>query len=137
MTDNASSITTIDAPVTSKANPKRDIKPRRQPPYNVILLDDDDHSYEYVILMLNRLFGHTLETAFRMAREVDETGRVIVDTTTRARGLGWTSSPPPRWSGRNLNAIRFTPLAATDSSSGARGACRLSLNRARPDRGYL
>ena len=85
MTDNASSITTIDAPVTSKANPKRDIKPRRQPPYNVILLDDDDHSYEYVIMMLNRLFGHTLETAFRMAREVDETGRVIVDTTTLER----------------------------------------------------
>lgn len=79
------SSTTIDAPVTSKAKPKNDSKPRRQPPYNVILLDDDDHSYEYVILMLNRLFGHTLEDAFRMAREVDQTGRVIVDTTTLER----------------------------------------------------
>ncbi len=60
-------------------------KPRRQPPYNVILLDDDDHSYEYVIEMLGKLFGHGLEKAFLMAVEVGTTGRVIVDTTTLER----------------------------------------------------
>jgi ATP-dependent Clp protease adaptor protein ClpS len=50
-------------------------------PYNVILLDDDDHSYEYVILMLKRIFGHPVEKGYEMAREVDDTGRVIVATT--------------------------------------------------------
>jgi ATP-dependent Clp protease adaptor protein ClpS len=60
-------------------------KPRRQPPYNVILLDDDDHTFEYVIEMLGQLFGHTKEAAFLMAVEVDATGRVIVDTTTLER----------------------------------------------------
>ncbi len=85
MADNDSTTTTIDAPAASPAKPASDNKPRRQPPYNVILLDDDDHSYEYVILMLNRLFGHKLEDAFRMACEVDQTGRVIVDTTTMER----------------------------------------------------
>lgn len=59
--------------------------PRTAPLWNVVLLDDDDHSYEYVIEMLQQLFHHGRETAYRMAREVDVSGRVIVDTTTRER----------------------------------------------------
>lgn len=51
-----------------------------QPPYHVVLLDDQDHTYEYVIEMLGRLFGHSRERAFAMAREVDTSGRVIVFT---------------------------------------------------------
>jgi len=51
----------------------------------VILIDDDDHTYAYVIEMLKKLFGHTWWRAYRMAREVDKTGRVIVDTTTLER----------------------------------------------------
>lgn len=61
---------------------ERKEKTRRQPPYNVVLLDDDDHTYDYVIEMLMKLFGHPQEKAFRMAEEVDATGRVIVFTTT-------------------------------------------------------
>jgi ATP-dependent Clp protease adaptor protein ClpS len=49
----------------------------------VILLDDDDHTYDYVIRMLQELFGHSYETAYLMAVEVDTTGRVIVLTTTK------------------------------------------------------
>ncbi len=60
-------------------------KPKKQPPYNVILHDDDDHTYEYVIEMLGKLFGHSVTKSFRMAEEVDTTGRVIVDTTTLER----------------------------------------------------
>lgn len=51
-----------------------------QPPYHVVLLDDQDHSYEYVIEMLGKLFGHGRETAFAMAQEVDATGRCNVFT---------------------------------------------------------
>jgi ATP-dependent Clp protease adaptor protein ClpS len=51
------------------------------PPYNVVLLDDDDHSYEYVILMLKKVFGHPIAKGFEMAQEVDSTGRVVVATT--------------------------------------------------------
>ncbi len=71
------------APAPAAVEP--DQKPQRQPPYHVILLDDDDHSYEYVIEMLVRLFGHPEPQAFLMAQEVDTTGRVIVDTTTLER----------------------------------------------------
>ena len=55
------------------------------PRYHVILLDDNDHSYEYVIEMLMKIFGHSRETAYGMACEVDRAGRVIVDTTTKER----------------------------------------------------
>ena len=51
------------------------------PPYNVVLLDDDDHSYEYVILMLKKVFGHSINKAYEMAVEVDTAGRVGVLTT--------------------------------------------------------
>ena len=58
-------------------------KTLRQPPYHVILLNDDDHSFDYVIRMLKQLFGHPEPKGFLMASEVHETGKVIVCTTTR------------------------------------------------------
>jgi ATP-dependent Clp protease adaptor protein ClpS len=56
---------------------------KRQPPYNVVLLNDDDHTYTYVIHMLQQLFGYPQEKGYQMACEVDTTGRVIVLTTTK------------------------------------------------------
>ncbi|MDB5294930.1 MAG: hypothetical protein JWO31_913 [Phycisphaerales bacterium] len=75
----------------TKIAPKR--KPRSQtkhetkqlPPYNVVLLDDDDHTYEYVIEMLGKVFAHPVERAMQMAKEVDSSGRVIVLTTHKER----------------------------------------------------
>lgn len=66
-------------------NRKERNNPRRQPRYHVILHDDDDHSYEYVIGMLRRLFGFCKERAFELACQVDNTGSVIVETTTFER----------------------------------------------------
>ncbi len=58
-------------------------RPKHQPRYNVILHNDDDHTYEYVIAMLQELFGYPAEKGFQMAEAVDTQGRVIVLTTTR------------------------------------------------------
>ena len=55
------------------------------PPYHVILLNDDDHTYEYVIEMLKVLFAFPDEKGFQLAREVDREGRVILMTTHRER----------------------------------------------------
>jgi ATP-dependent Clp protease adaptor protein ClpS len=57
-------------------------KLRYQPPFHVVLLNDDDHSYAYVIAMLKDLFGHPIEKGFKLAEQVDRTGRAIVLTTT-------------------------------------------------------
>ena len=49
----------------------------------MILLDDDYHTFDYVITMLQQLFGYPREKGYQLAREVDTTGRVIVLTTTK------------------------------------------------------
>ena len=70
---------------TTKVAEHERVRPRRQPPYHVILLDDDDHTYDYVIGMLRKLFGHSPEYAYKLAETVDQSSRVIVDTTTLER----------------------------------------------------
>ena len=50
------------------------------PMYHVVLLDDDYHTYDYVIEMLQRLLLISAQQAFRHAEEVDTTGRTIVMT---------------------------------------------------------
>lgn len=51
------------------------------PPYNVVLLNDDDHSVDYVIRMIKDLFGHSREKGDEIAKEVHTTGRAIVAST--------------------------------------------------------
>lgn len=51
-----------------------------EPLYNVILLNDDDHSYDYVVEMLQSLFYFSTQEAFNHAVEVDLTGRTIIVT---------------------------------------------------------
>jgi len=67
----------------ARPQPRTRPKPKKLPPYHVVLLNDEDHSYEYVIQMLFRLFGHSEQKGFRLAKEVDTTGRAIVMTTHR------------------------------------------------------
>ena len=57
-------------------------KTQRQPPYNVILWDDQNHTHAYVIVMLQQLFGYPPTKGFQLADEVDRRGRAIVATTT-------------------------------------------------------
>jgi ATP-dependent Clp protease adaptor protein ClpS len=77
----ASATPTIAPPA---AKPDRSTKPRPPAPlpqFHVILLNDDDHTYEYVIEMLRALFGYQRPRGFQLASEVDTQGRVIVMTT--------------------------------------------------------
>ena len=80
-----SSTATITPPQMEKERKPAKPTPKKQPPYNVVLMDDDDHTFAYVVEMLGRLFGHGTTKALQMAKEVDSGGRVIVDTTTLER----------------------------------------------------
>ena len=53
---------------------------RLEPLYNVVLLDDDDHTYDYVVEMLVKIFGFSETVAFRHAVEVDTEKRTILLT---------------------------------------------------------
>ena len=57
-----------------------DTSERLQPLYHVILLNDDDHTYDYVIEMLNKIFGFSESRALSHAVEVDTNGTTILIT---------------------------------------------------------
>jgi ATP-dependent Clp protease adaptor protein ClpS len=59
------------------------IKPRSLPPYHILLLDDNDHTHEYVIEMLKSLFGYPPEQGFKIAEEVNNNRKAVVFTTHR------------------------------------------------------
>jgi ATP-dependent Clp protease adaptor protein ClpS len=52
----------------------------KSPLYRVVLLDDDDHTYDYVIEMLQKIFIFTVEQALQHAQEVDSIGRTVLIT---------------------------------------------------------
>jgi ATP-dependent Clp protease adaptor protein ClpS len=56
---------------------------KRLPPWNVILLDDNAHTYPYVVEMLRAVFGYEQVRGYKLAQEVDSAGRAIVMTTHR------------------------------------------------------
>jgi len=53
---------------------------RLAPLYHVVLLDDSEHTYDYVVEMLQKLVLMSEAQAFGHAVEVDTTGRTIVIT---------------------------------------------------------
>ena len=81
--NNTASTVVEPTPTQPQRAAKPDPKPL--PPYHVVLLDDDHHTYAYVIEMLGALFAHPTEAAFKLAKEVDTAGRVIVCTTHKEK----------------------------------------------------
>ena len=69
----------LEQPLKSNKKPR----PKRQPRYHVILWDDNDHTYDYVIQMMRELFGFPEEQGMQIADSVDRTGRAVCLTTTR------------------------------------------------------
>ena len=98
----------LPTPTASPETGTRDAE-RLEPLFHVILLDDDDHTYDYVVEMLGALFFLPLETAYQHAVEVDTKGRTIVITcelphaefarvkATTGRAANPTARRSPSW----------------------------------------
>ena len=71
---------TVTANPDVRTDVKNEDREQQVPLYNVVLLDDDDHTYDYVIEMLQKLFALSMADAWNRAVEVDSTGRTIVMT---------------------------------------------------------
>jgi Zn-dependent protease/ATP-dependent Clp protease adapter protein ClpS len=79
---------------------------------NIVLLNDPDHTYEYVIRVLEDVFGYSAAHAALLARKTDIEGRVIVASTSRQRAevlrdriLAYGPDPLLRRSKTSLRAI--------------------------------
>ncbi len=62
---------------------RTELETRRPKLWNVVILDDEDHTYDYVIEILTSLFGHSDEKAFAIAEAIDVEGRAIAGTFHR------------------------------------------------------
>ncbi len=58
-------------------------RPKRQPPYAVVLLNDDEHTFQYVVETLAKVFGYPLEKCYSLTEQVHHQGRGIVWSGTR------------------------------------------------------
>jgi ATP-dependent Clp protease adaptor protein ClpS len=67
----------------TKTQPVEDTKTRRVPPYNVILENDDHHSMEFVIEVLIKALGYSVERCYELMMQAHTSGRAVVWTGPR------------------------------------------------------
>jgi ATP-dependent Clp protease adaptor protein ClpS len=79
MTDNLTAI--VVSPPKPKERPRKqpaDATPKKQPPYAVVVLNDDVHTFEYVIETFTKVFGYPHEKSLALALQIHTAGRGIV-----------------------------------------------------------
>jgi ATP-dependent Clp protease adaptor protein ClpS len=69
--------------VAPETDTQEDTRTRRVPPYNVILLNDDHHSMEFVVEVLCKSLGISVEKAFQFMLHAHTTGEAVVWTAPK------------------------------------------------------
>ena len=70
------------ATATPDVVPDADTRTRRQPPYAVVLHNDDLNGMAFVAGVLRKVFGYTVERCVELMLEAHEKGRCVVWTGT-------------------------------------------------------
>jgi ATP-dependent Clp protease adaptor protein ClpS len=71
----------VEAPPEPEVRRKErpdEAKPKRQPPYAVIVLNDEEHSFQYVIDAFSKVFGYPREKSYSLALHIHTHGQGIV-----------------------------------------------------------
>jgi ATP-dependent Clp protease adaptor protein ClpS len=58
-------------------------KPKKQPPYAVVVFNDNEHSFEFVVETFSKVFGYAREKIFALVLQIHTDGRGIVWSGTR------------------------------------------------------
>jgi ATP-dependent Clp protease adaptor protein ClpS len=76
-----------DPETTTVVEPEvtEETRTHRLPPYHVIVLNDEDHTFDYVIELLIKLFTHTVTRAKDLTWQIHSRGRAIVYTTHKEK----------------------------------------------------
>jgi ATP-dependent Clp protease adaptor protein ClpS len=67
-----------DIGIATKPREREETHTRLLPPYNVIVENDDYHSFEFVIEVLRKVLGCTQQRAFQLTEEAHNKGRAII-----------------------------------------------------------
>jgi ATP-dependent Clp protease adaptor protein ClpS len=74
---------TPDIHITTKPKEREETRTRRLPPYNVILENDDHHSFEFVVDVLRKALGYNEQRAFALTYQAHTSGRAVVWTGSK------------------------------------------------------
>jgi ATP-dependent Clp protease adaptor protein ClpS len=69
-----------DVIVTTRPKEREQTRSQRLPPYNVILENDDYHSFPFVVEVLRKALGYSEERAFQLTNQAHTSGRAVVWT---------------------------------------------------------
>ncbi len=74
---------TIDEPIVAPRDKKRKktdsrTRPKKQPPYSVVVYNDERHTWLYVIGVLQRICGHPREQAYQLTSQIHYAGQAHV-----------------------------------------------------------
>jgi ATP-dependent Clp protease adaptor protein ClpS len=72
-----------DVVVSTRSQPHEQTRTRKVPPYNVILENDDHHSFEFVVDVLRKALGYASERAYQLTLQAHTTGRAVVWTGSK------------------------------------------------------
>jgi len=75
-------VTTQTAP---REKTRTENQTKRLPPYHVIVLNDEEHTFDYVIELLTKLFAHPLQAAIDLTWRIHLSGRAVVYTTHKEK----------------------------------------------------
>ena len=78
-----------DPVVTTQTEPRSktttETQTKRLPPFNVVILNDEEHTFDYVIELLTKLFGHGRRAAIELTWRIHLSGRAVVYTTHKEK----------------------------------------------------
>jgi ATP-dependent Clp protease adaptor protein ClpS len=69
--------------ITTKPKEREEVETRLLPPYHVILENDDHHSMEFVIDVLQKALGYNEQRSYQLMMLAHETGQAIVWTGSK------------------------------------------------------
>jgi ATP-dependent Clp protease adaptor protein ClpS len=64
--------------VKTRKTEREKVRPKTQPPFAVIVENDDLHTFEYVIEVLQKVLGYDLQKAFLLTSLVHNSGQAVV-----------------------------------------------------------
>jgi ATP-dependent Clp protease adaptor protein ClpS len=71
---------TPDVGIATLPREREETRTRRQPPYHVILENDEEHTFPFVMDVLRKVLGCAEQRAFQLTEEAHTKGRAVIWT---------------------------------------------------------
>ncbi len=84
-TESAGTETVVTTQTEPRGKTATESQTKQLPPFNVIILNDEEHTVDYVVELLTKLFAHPLKAAVELTWRIHNTGRAVVYTTHKEK----------------------------------------------------